>query len=349
MRVQGVAFAVVVVGALLGCAAPSPSSHPTGTPSGTPSGEAEIAPVGESAIPLGCSDILAIEDVADLGAESDQDLSLAIHEDRIAVDMTVADLQLGALRCVWAARYGSTDFHAEIRLRIAPTTMTELVPTDEETHGGPPAAVDGDASALIVCDDSFQASDDPALYNVCRVVQLRGGYRIELETSGLRAAEGQDPSVALRLLAGIDAAVDGAGPARVVEPVVGATDPGSLCRAPEIVPLLEHVGATGDPVIEPATDYPGVTRCAWASDDEYGNPSGPWIWVLPGGAWAIPRLGTGVSNIFTPTHPSADGSFVIGNGDEVSAWRAVGDDLVCFVSARLDEGDDWETFLDSTW
>jgi hypothetical protein len=348
MRIQRALLSVVLMGFLAGCTAP-PEPDPTTEPSGTPTPEVEVAPVGEAAIPLGCSDILAVEDVAHLGADVDEQLSLAIHENRIKVDMSVAELQLGTLRCIWAARYGSTDFHAVIDLRVAPTTATELVPAEEESYAGVPVAVDGDPATLLACGESFQADESPALYNGCDVTQLRAGYRIDFETSGLKAAAGRDPSVALELLSRIDTAIDAAGPARLVEPVDATTDPAALCRAPEIAPLLEHVGATGDPSIEPSGMFPSVTTCTWTGLDEYGNPLGPWVEVLPGGAWAIPRLGSGVSSIFMPTHASADGSFVIGVGDGVSAWRAIGDDLVHFISNDFDAATGWDAFLESTW
>ncbi len=148
------------------------------------------------------------------------------------------------------------------------------------------------------------------------------------------------------LLTHIDAAIDGAGPARAIEPVGGTADPASLCVAAEIEPLLAFVGASGAPTVEADVRFPGATTCTWGGNSDSG---GTQVEVLPGGAWAIPRLQTGVASIFMPTHPSADGSFVIGMGDGVSAWRAVGDDLVHFISGNFDARDGWEAFIESTW
>jgi hypothetical protein len=346
MRIQGAVLGVVLVGLLVGCADADPTVAPSET--STPTPVAVVAPVGESALPLGCADLLASADVAELGAEFDDDLSLSIDENRIVVSMGVRELQLGTLQCIWAARYGSTDFHASVEVTVAPSTATTLDPTAEQSHAGEFTAVDGEPSMLVACSDGYQADETATLYLNCDVIQLHRGYRIELRSSGLRAPASQDASVVRSLVAKVAAAIDLAEPTRVVEPVDGTSDPASLCRAPEIVPLLERLGAEGDPVVEPSPEYRGVTRCTWSGQDEYGDV-GPWVSVLPGGAWAIPRLGAGVSSIFMPTRPSADGSFVIGVGDGVSAWRAVGNDLVLVESGDFDAAEGWEAFLEATW
>lgn len=344
MRGQGIAV-VLLVAVLVGCT-PTPAPDPTEAPSGSPSPVAEVAPVGESALPLGCADLLVETDVADLGPDFDEPVSAAIDESRIVVDMGVVALQLGTLECIWAARYGATDFHAAIELTVAPTTATALDAAAEQSFMGAFAPADGLPGTLLTCADPYAADETSTLYTNCDIVQLRAGYRLDLETSGL---VGTDASVALGLLATIDAAIDAAPPARVVEPVAGTTDPGAVCTSAELAPVLAHLGATGDPVIAPSDGFPGVTQCTWPGVDEYGNPTGPWARVLPGGAWAIPRLGSGVASIFVPTHPSADGSLVIGVGDGVSVWRAVGDDLVEIVSGDSTKGDGWEAFLEATW
>jgi len=348
MRIQGAVVGLTLVAVLVGCTT-APPPDPTSTPSESPTPTVEVAPLGEAAIPLGCSDLLAVTEVANLGPDYDEDLSLAIDESRIAVDMTVAELQRGTLRCIWASRYGSTDFHAAIELRVTPSTATQLVPADEQSYAGEFVAVEGDPTTLYVCSDGFQADESPAMYNSCDVVQLRAGYRVELSTSGLKSSGNPDPSVALQLLATIDSAVDTAGPARAIEPVTGTSDPASVCLAPELTSALAYLGAAGDPVVAPSEYYSGVTTCTWPGEDEYGQETGPWVEVLPGGAWAVPRLGTGVANIFTPTHPSGDGSFVIGFGDNLGAWRAVGDDLVSIYGYNYDARDGWEAFLESAW
>jgi hypothetical protein len=314
-----------------------------------PTPTVEVARVGEAAIPLGCSDLLAEAEVANLGADFDEDLSLAISESRIAVDMSVSELQQGTLRCIWAARYGSTDFHAVVEVEVTPSTATEPVAPEVQYSAGPFVPLDGDVTTLYSCSDGFQADESPTLYNSCDVVQLRAGYQIDLATSGLKASAGQDSRVALQLLATIDSAIDAARPAREIEPVTGTADPASVCQSPDLTSALEYLGAAGDPVVAPSEYYPGVTTCTWPGEDEYGQATGPWVEVLPGGAWAIPRLGTGVANIFTPTHPSADGSFVIGFGDNLGAWRAVGDDLVSIYGNNYDARDGWEAFLEVTW
>lgn len=348
MRIQGVALGVVLLAFLVGCGNPTPTP-PSSSPSVLPSPTPETAPVGEAAIPLGCSDILADADVADLGHDSyDRDIHLAIDEDRIVVDMTaVVALEAGTLHCVWAARYGATDFHAQISLRISPSTSTALDPATEESSVDVFTPVDGDPNTLIACYESFEASsDDPTLFNGCEVIKLTAGYRVELETSALKAAAGRDQTATRSLLTKIDAAIASAGPARAIPDVEGTTNPAALCTSPEIAPLLEYLGAVGDPMV---TSSNSVTTCAWEGVDEYGNDIGPWVHVLPGGAWAIPRLVNGESNIFLPTHPSSDGNVIVGVGDGVSAWRAIGDDLVSISSYDFDATTGWEAVVEATW
>lgn len=301
--------------------APSPEStaEPTAEPEPTPTPTVEVAPIGEAALPLGCADLLDVSDVA------------------------------GTLRCTWSARYGSTDFHGSVEVRVAPTTATSLDPAAEESYFGPLASHDGDADTLLVCDGGFQADDTGLLYNNCEIVRLQAPYRIEVRTLGLRAEAPEGSSVALGLLAKVGSAVDAAPPARVIQSAGGTPDPASVCRAPEVTPLLERLGAVGEPVVSPSAAYPGVTTCVWPGVDEYGNESGPWVSVLPGGAWAIPRLQGGHASIFLPTHPSADGSYLVGVGDGVSAWRAVGDDLVYVLSGDFEATEGWEAFLESIW
>ncbi len=172
-----------------------PRSDPQSSESPTPT--FEVAPIGEAAIPLDCGDILADADVADLGHETyDRDIHLSIDAGRIAVDMTsVARLQAGTLSCVWSARYGDTDFHAEISLWISPSEAGALDPSTEPSSRDTFAPLDGDPNTLIACYESFAASsDDPTLFNGCDVVQLIDGYRVELATDALRAAAGRDQS-----------------------------------------------------------------------------------------------------------------------------------------------------------
>jgi hypothetical protein len=350
MRIVRIVPGLVLVAVLVGCTVSDPTTTSSPTPSET-TPAIEVAPLGEAAIPLGCADILDTADVASLGADFDEELVLAIDENRIVIRMdAVAALQSGALHCIWAARYGSTDFHAQIELRISPSTSTTLDPTAEQSYADAFAPLDGDPTTLIACGESFIASsDDPTLYNGCDVVQLRDGYRIELTTNALEAVAGRDQTVARRLVASIGAAVDGAGPARAIAPFAGTSDPAALCTAPELAPLLEHVGAGDEPAITTGVYDPAVTTCDWKGVDDYGQPTGPWVNVLPGGAWAIPRLATGFGNIFVSTHPSADGTFIVGTGDAVSAWRAIGDDLVEFEFGGIEAVEGWEEFLDATW
>jgi hypothetical protein len=350
MRVRGAVVGLTVAAVLAGCAT-APTSGPSNTPSEPSTPVVEVAPVGEAAIPLGCADLLEVADVAGLGTGFEgRLLDVAIDENRIAIDLSVSRLQLGDLHCVWADRYGASDFNSYVELWIGPSTATLLDPAAEQGWSGPLTPIPGYADALIACSEgSITSSDDPTLYNSCEVVDLRGGYRIELDTVGLRAAPGQDLTVATALLAKVDAAVSSAGPARVVEPVEGASSPWTVCTAPELTPVFEYLGVDGAPTISANEYYPGVTDCVWASVDEYGNQAGPFVSVIPGGAWAITRMATGVSTFWIPTRPSSDGTYVVGVGDGMEAWRAIGDDLVRISSYRYDAVDGWEAFLESVW
>jgi hypothetical protein len=310
-----------------------------------------VAPVGEAAIPLGCADLLAATDLADRGPAYDEPITVAIDENHVAVDLSVSRLQLGALHCVWASRYGASDFHAHVELWVAPSAATSLDPAAEQTDGGPSfAPIAGSPDALIACADSFVASsDDPTLYNSCEAVELRRGYRIEFAATGLTAAAGQDPTTTTELLGTIEAAIDAAGPARLVESIAGTSTPGSVCTAPELAPVFEYLAVEGSPTITIDEDYPTVTDCVWPGLDDAGNASGPYVSVLPGGAWAIDRMRSGVSTFWIPLHPSDDGTYIVGSGEGVEAWRAIGDDLVKVTAYDYDATEGWEDFLATVW
>jgi hypothetical protein len=351
MRVQGAALSLLLLGLLTGCTPSSSGSTPDPTSPAAATDSAEVVPVGSSTIPLDCADLLDGSAVADLGPDDDEPIEPAIDASTIVVAMSdVAALQAGQLHCIWAARYGATDFHAQIEVRISPTDATTLDPGNEESYGDEPLAPFGsDPATLLWCSEPFAPTEDSAQFNTCEVVQLRRGYRITIEAIGLEAGPGRDSSVAADLLEAIDAAVDAAGGPRTIETVTGAADPASLCTGPEIAPVLQRLGAVGDPLVETYGNDPVVTTCEWSGVDENGNPTGPTVEVLPGGAWAIPRLRTGIASIFLPTHPSTDGSLIIGVGDGVSAWRAIGGDLVSITSWDYDAVDGWESFIEATW
>jgi hypothetical protein len=58
-----------------------------------------------------------------------------------------------------------------------------------------------------------------------------------------------------------------------------------------------------------------------------------------------------VGSIFVSTRPSVDGTYIAGSGDAITAWRAIGEDLVEFEFEfpDADEVEGWATFLDATW
>lgn len=347
MLVRFVVVAAVAL-PLAACApqGPEPGPSPTTVESASP---APVAAPGEAAIPLGCADLLAVDDLSDLGPDFDDPVGIAVDESRIAVDWSVARLQTGALHCVWASRYAASDFHTEIELWVEPTDATALDPAQESSGIGEFEPVDAVPGGLVACTEAFQATDDPALFTSCDAVTVRDGYRIELSTSGIDSAPGRDSTVTTSLLANVDAAVAAAGPARVVEPIGGSSDPATRCTAPELTPVLDYFGAEGSPAVGTATTSTAVTSCGWDVEDEFGD-IGLRVEVLPGGAWALPRLATGISTFWVPTAPSADGTFLIGSGDSVSGWRTLGDDLVAvFASPTGSARDGWAAFLEATW
>lgn len=335
---------LVVVGTLSACAAAADDGEPTTPPSPAASPTTEFAPAGTSALPLGCADLLDVTDLIAVGPDSDEPISVAVDESRIEVGMRIAELQRGTLHCVWASRYGASDFHAQIDLTVAPAPATALDPATEDSHHGAYAALDGDAASLVACTDSFPADESAALYNGCDLVRLVGGYRIELGIMGLKAAAGRDTSIVVRLADMISAAIDEAGPARMIAPAQAGDDPASLCRAHEVAAVLAELAVSGDPSIDDGQTFEGVTTCVWERSDSWTS-----VYVIPGGAWAIEPLATGVATPFLPTHPSRDGSFIVGIGEGLSAWRAIGDDLVAIYSDDVDLRDDWEAFLESVW
>lgn len=352
MSRQGVLVRFVVLAAATAALAACAPAEPAATSEPGPSETAVpvvVAAPGESAIPLGCADLLDVAAVADLGPSFDDPIAVAVDETRIAVDWSVARLQDGALHCVWASRYAASDFHAEIELWVAPTTATALDAASESSPIGDFGVADGVPGAIVACAEAFRATEAPDLFTSCDAVAIVAGYRVEVATSGLTSGPGRDPSATTSILADIVAAVPSAGPARTVAPSAASGTPAAACTSPELAPVLAYFGAEGAPVVGTDDEFPAVTSCRWDVEGEFGD-IGLRVEVLPGGAWALPRLATGVSTFWVPTAPSADGTFLIGSGDSVSGWRTLGDDLVeVFASPSGAARDGWAAFLESTW
>lgn len=342
-RVRGAAVAVsLLLLALTGCAtaeaAPTPPPEvPTPTP--TPTIERVI---GQSALPLGCAELLTPADVAGV-----------VPELRYVIDEThllprgdeLAAAQSGALFCGWGdAGYRGTGWSNSIEVRVSATTETTIAP-DPNDYGVPLVPVD---AALPT---SVGACTTLSETNYCRLVQLRSGYRVELQVWADVHGDAAIRATADALLERVGSAIDAAGPMRVVAQPAGTSQPTALCSDAQVWSIVTARGAAGEPAVStwPATVGDLVTTtCAWTVPDPWGgDPVSVTVEVLPGGAWALPSIG-GSIGMYQGT--PAEGYLVLGAMDGIGAVRAIGDDLV-LIWAPTGETDPaaWEQLLDATW
>lgn len=313
---------------LTSCAAPVPTHTPQPDPTPTPT--PEVAPLGSSALPLGCADLVDPSSLASMAPPSEPAVVAVVDERRIEQDMrSVAERQAGVLRCAWSNNYGGTDFSRHVRLTVAPTTASSLDPSAEPINSvNGWAEIAGDDPTLGDC-SAGSDSGSGELFGSCVIIQLRDGYRIDLTVVGMPAAtvdEALSFSQALLNFAG--AAIGGAPPAREIATAAGTTDPASYCNAPAVLAVAAARGATGDPKI--TSEIPGVTTCSWHAPDPYGY-SGDYTFdlnVIPGGAWAFQPLSEGVGRYPLWYEPSAFGPQLIGTGDWLAAFLVVDDDLL---------------------
>lgn len=345
MRSPGIVVAIVAAVALAGCApgggAPGPGAPGLGAPG------VEYAPLGTSAIAAGCADLLPLDRVAGMSPEGEPAMVDVIDENRIAQDMSVAALQAGALRCVWSNNYGGTDFKRSVWLTVWPSTETTLdAATEPESYYGPWNDTGEDIPTLFACEHYGDMGN-------CSLVQLRAGYRIELIVEAVTSSGLPEMATfARRILAGIGDGVDAAGPARAIAPWP-LTDVAAVCAAPEITAVVAARGGAGAPQIAPNPYNEGVVDCSWQVDNPYGSTYEDdytlYVSVLPGGAWAMDRLATGVGSVGGMYQPVDD--YLLGTPIfSVGAMRTIGNDLVRVIAPfRDDDPEAWERAIASAW
>lgn len=184
----------------------------------------------------------------------------------------------------------------------------------------------------------------------CKLAQLRGGYRMDLWVTAKFGSDDEMRSRSLDILERVGAAVDGAGPQRVVAVPQGASNPAALCDDPIVRAVITARGAVGAPSVANGHD-PSITVCRWDDVPSISSPPTPLlVEVLPGAAWAMPRVASGIPHIMLSYKLSSDGSYLWGGGDGVSAMRSIGDDLVVINSDQLDgDPEAWDQLLAATW
>jgi len=306
-----------------------------------------MAPLGSSALPLGCADLISTASLASMAPPTEPAVVAVVDENRIEQDVrSVAQLQAGALRCVWSNNYGGTDSSRYVQLVVAPSAATALDPSAEQESAYPWVEIPGDDPTLANC---YAGSDVGAAAPVgfCAMVRLHDGYRIDLIALGMTAAVVDEArSFSQGLLDAAVAAIDGAAPAREIVNAGGTTDPASYCAAPAVLAVGAARGATGDP--EVSSDIPGVTTCSWPAPDPYGH-SGDYTFdvnVIPGGAWALEPLAAGVGRYPLWYEQSSFGPQLIGTGDWLGAFLVVDDDLLQLSTPYgPDDPDPWAQLL----
>jgi hypothetical protein len=333
MRFRGVSLVFVAVLALAGC---TPGPEVPESPSASPNPVGEPALLGQSALPLGCSDLIAPTDLSAVYPG----IAVAIDEQHVAQDMTVALVQSGALACAWSNDFGATGTHGEVRLTVALSAATSLDPAIEPVVSVIPwSLVAGPHPTVATC---------MALESVgsCDQVQLRGGYRVDLSVVGNAESAEQISALSAGLLEHVGAAIDDAPAPRILTEPVGTTDPAALCVDPAIEPITAARGATGTPVI--STDAQShVTRCSWQVG---GVGHTVEVAVLPGGSWAFEALAGGVGSFPLWYELAPDGDYLVGEGDWLGAFRVIGDDLVQITAPNgSDDPVAWEALLAQTW
>lgn len=298
---------------------------------------------------MGCAELLSLDDLEEFVPT----VGTIVDERHLLQRIdAVQAAQRGDLRCGWAEdEFNGTGWTNQVDLRIAATTDVVLPPTDESgsTLTPVPAA---HPTARYGLDGSCAVGDDSGAA-FCNVVQLRGGYRVELDVAARMGAEPSLEPGTLALLETIGSAIDAAGPMRVVAQPPGTTDPAALCAEPALRSVVDARGASGEPVLGTWPEGGGVastTSCVWNITDEWGYPNAISIQVLPGGAWAFAALSDGIGSYPFWFTKGDGGAYLVGSGDGVAALRVLGDDLIEITAANGSaDPAAWEQLLDATW
>jgi hypothetical protein len=294
---------VVAVVLLAGCAAPTPSpthSH-FSAPTPTPTPKAASAP--GSRVPLGCADLLdesSWKAVAGASAVVDRD------EDAAPTDIaSIAQLQYGALSCVWDGTRTSSASNpgSELKVDIAPDAKAAFesrfaaIMADQSLspHAAATENVAGDQSGYW-CGTTLDALGPDIDIPDCDVEMLVSNYWVGIDveaingvtrsqvTAGLTAAMTE---IAKKLAAAGPAPAQWAAPAST--PSGFCTDATSTASVRSILGDATLVPAKAPPVATYASTVGLVgpsARCAWSSKS-YGYFE---VYSVAGGSWAFPAI-----------------------------------------------------------
>ena len=274
-------------------------SSPTPAPTAT---TAKTAEAPGSRVPVGCASLLESDTVAALAGT---DAKVSVDENTTPSGIvSIAQLQFGALPCLWVGRSvtGASGPGAELRVDVAPDSTTGFesnfaaIMADQSKISHPAATenVAGDQSGYWCANEVDALGADQNL-SVCDGELLVSGYwaSVQVDTvSGITRAQ---------LLSGMAKAITDlasnlakAGPA-LAQWVAPASTPPAFCTAPTSTATVRTV--TGDASLELIPNAQQQVRaatvglvgpdarCSWASPS-----SSVSVDLLAGGSWAFPAI-----------------------------------------------------------
>lgn len=315
-------FGTSVLLALAGCAQPQPTSD--APPAGdSPSAVADDVPP-QSALPLGCADVLSQDDEQ---AAFSVPQSVWIDETTTPIGIDLMEYKVaGGLQCQWGGQDG-TDGVPDIGMTLLISPDAEQEFTDHATGflypDGDKLITDtlGTGSVLDCGSGEFTGLH-------CTADILVGTYWINAQLSDADGQEYQsEVSKATALLGKVVDAVTGAGAPRALwAPPAGVFDGESLCEDGDVASQALQADAdtlSVDPTA--ARDDPGSiigsrignADCIWSAGDRTVR-----IATLPGAEWAFDALmasghGAGSPNPDDGAVLDADGvdGMIVGCGD----------------------------------
>jgi hypothetical protein len=333
--------------ALSGCAAAPAPSAPSADP--TPSSTAEPAALEpQSTLPLGCADLLSLEDVQQRIPGTS--LTVAVDESSAPDGEYWAGFApAGGLRCGWAGA-GRTDGGYDQGLQLS--ILGDAEAAYEAWLAGPAPQVAWSEDAYGDRSHTYCAAD---YQNGCYGGVMVGGYWIDVS---LRDAVARTADVAEQrlseLLAPVVEAIRVAGPARPAwTPPASAYAGAGLCDDPAVASGV----VDGDVTIAPwsaegAVDQltagfgrAGTISCTWSSGA--AGRQQLVVHVFPGGAWIFSRFAAdpedaapGYLSAAQPvTIDGADGALTA-HADVVWSAMSVGGSLVVVTNLSSSEAGD---------
>ncbi len=339
------ATALAVTLLLTGCTTVEEPAAIPAVPTPPPATEPAAAPLGSSALPLGCADLVDLAVIESMAAPGEWPVVAVIDENRIERSIRhVAALQAGALRCVWSSNFGSTGFNRTVTIEVHPSTETHLDPAaaaGADLGGRTWSVLAGEHPTISGC-HAIGLISDTDYAGSCSYVQLRDGYRIHLDADG---APGQGDDVrdfGLALLERVGSAIDGADEARRIAIADRSGVPARHCDAPGVRQIIAARGGSGEPTI---SETGGLTECTWVVPWDGISPD-LTVSVLPGGGWAFEPLVAGVDHFPVMYVPSPSGQHLVAGGDWFAALTMKDGDLVAIEAPGALEWDDNERWVE---